>query len=401
MGDLKPGWKRVKFGDFVLNSTKATKDYEAEGFTRYIIGQHIPPDGGRVTTSNPVGDAEFGSRIRTIIRTGDIICTTRGPNLKVAVATFDCLSAHTNFVMRPRDRNELLPGVLEAIVRSDGFQDHLRKHFRGSTNLFVNWSDAAQYEFALPPIDEQRRLAAMLQRSDDVLNAHRECLAASHALYDAALGHFFLRRVRGPGISPHDWATAGWSCLPLERVADPGAPISYGVVQPGDSVAGGVPTATSNNLNIGFDRNIHLTHGDIERQYARSRIRGGDVLVTVKGFGTGNIAVVPSWFSGNITRDVARVRLSDQVDAAFFVHLWKCRAFERYWRGVSVGTTRPELSIGKLREMLIPWPDRQVRERLVDVLGMTAGAADRAAQRLSDANALHRSLLMRALSGEA
>lgn len=76
---LKPGWKWVKFADVIINSTKATKDYEADGFTRYIIGKHIPQD-GRITEWNPVGDGEFGLRIRTKVSAGDVICTTRGLN---------------------------------------------------------------------------------------------------------------------------------------------------------------------------------------------------------------------------------------------------------------------------------------------------------------------------------
>lgn len=48
MRKLKPGWKRVMLGDVVLNSTVATRDYEADGFAKYIIGKHIPEDGGKI-----------------------------------------------------------------------------------------------------------------------------------------------------------------------------------------------------------------------------------------------------------------------------------------------------------------------------------------------------------------
>lgn len=102
MAERKKSWQRVKLGDVVTDSTAATKDYEADGFSRYIIGKHIPED-GRISEWSPVGDGDFGSRIRTIVRAGDVICTTRGPKLRVAVATFDCLSAHTNFILRPLD----------------------------------------------------------------------------------------------------------------------------------------------------------------------------------------------------------------------------------------------------------------------------------------------------------
>jgi type I restriction enzyme S subunit len=190
-GMFKPGWRRVTLGEVAINSTVATKDYEADGYTRYIIGKHIPEDGGRVTSWNPVGDAEFGSRIRTIVRAGDVICTTRGPKLKVAVAGFACLSAHTNFILRPKDSTTLLPGILDAVVRSEGFQEHLRKHFRGSTNLFVNWSDAARYELSLPPMEEQRRIAALLAAHSHLIESYNS-LIDSISVTRRALGKQFF-----------------------------------------------------------------------------------------------------------------------------------------------------------------------------------------------------------------
>jgi type I restriction enzyme S subunit len=154
---------RVKFGDVAINSTTVSADPEAEGFDRYIIGKHIPEDADRIETWGPVGDSDFGPRIRTIFQPGDVICTTRGPKLKVARVDFKGLGAHTNFYLRTADPEVLLQPYLEAVVRSNGFQQHLVNNFRGSVNLFVNWSDAAKYEFALPPLEEQRRIAELLQ----------------------------------------------------------------------------------------------------------------------------------------------------------------------------------------------------------------------------------------------
>jgi hypothetical protein len=102
----KQHWKRVALGEVADNSTAATKDPFGDGYTRYVIGKHIPTDSSKITTWNEVGDGEFGSRIRTMFRAGDIICTTRGPNLRVAVPDFDGLCAHTNFILRTKDTCE-------------------------------------------------------------------------------------------------------------------------------------------------------------------------------------------------------------------------------------------------------------------------------------------------------
>ena len=170
----KDGWTKVTLGEVATNSTVATQAPEEDGFDRYIIGKHIPGDGSSITIWNEVGDGEFGSRIRTIVKEGDVVCTTRGPKIRVSVATFDCLSAHTNFILRTKDSRTFMQELLQLIASSDAFYEHLRRNFRGSTNLFVNWSDAAQFEFMLPPIQEQARIV-------EVFDAHR---AAYEGLQD-------------------------------------------------------------------------------------------------------------------------------------------------------------------------------------------------------------------------
>jgi len=172
------GWSHIRFGDVVLNSTAVSRDPSGEGFTRYIIGKHINENQPKVESWGDVGDPDFGPRIRTIFLPGDIICTTRGPKLKVATVDFRGLGAHTNFVLRTRDPEVLLQAYLEAIVRSASFQQHLAKHFRGSVNLFVNWSDAALYEFDLPPLAEQQRIASGVSSSAHLQESYRVLLRA-------------------------------------------------------------------------------------------------------------------------------------------------------------------------------------------------------------------------------
>src|SRR5215467_2939451 len=118
MADLLKLGRRVALGDVAVNSTAVSLDPVSEGFERYIIGEHIPAGGDRVQEWGTVGDSGFGPRIRTIFQPKDVICTTRGPNLKVVRVDFKGLCAHTNFVLRTSDPSELLQPYLEAVARS-------------------------------------------------------------------------------------------------------------------------------------------------------------------------------------------------------------------------------------------------------------------------------------------
>lgn len=267
----------VALGDVAINSTVATQTPETDGFTRYIIGKHIPGNGSKITKWNEVGDGEFGSRIRTIIKSGDIVCTTRGPKLRVAVATFDCLSAHTNFILRTINPDILLQEYLQAIVFSDEFHRHLRRNFRGSTNLFVNWSDAAKFEFTLPPIEEQRRIVDILSAGLSLQYLLQELAASTFA----TLTSFIESRLRGLHLGSlarnervgryHE----SWELVPLKDLLEMS---QYGLSEVAVD-QGRYPMLRMMNLENGYAVENDIVYIDLDdREFERYRLHAGDVL---------------------------------------------------------------------------------------------------------------------------
>lgn len=395
MSELKPGWRRVKFGEVVQLNRETCKEPAAEGIERYIGLEHIEPGEIRVRSW---GDVSDGTTFTNRVRPGQVLFgKRRAYQRKVAVADFDAICSGDIYVFESADPSRLLPEILPFICQTDAFFDHAVGTSAGSLSPRTNWSSLADYELALPPAEEQLPVIKMLRAASASVERVRAAQEAAEQAYRVASSVLFTRKLPTKGVGPEHWAPLAWDLPQLEGLVEPDAPISYGIVQVGDSVAGGVPTVTSNNLNIGFRKGIHYTSPVIEASYVRSRIRGKDILVTVKGFGTGNIGIVPDFFAGNINRDVARIRIPDVEDARFFVHLWRSPSFDRFWHTVSVGTTRPELSIGKLRAMRIPWPLRDVRECVARDLDMLERASVTLADRHVHAQAMLGSLIRRTL----
>jgi type I restriction enzyme S subunit len=146
-----------------------------------------------------------------------------------------------------------------------------------------------------------------------------------------------------------------WDDLQLEEIADDGAPICYGIVQVGSSVANGVPVLAIKNLNTDYATNVHRASVVIEQRYARSRIRPGDILISVKGT-TGRVGMVPPGFYGNISRDIARLRLKEKVVPHFCLQMLQSHLMQRRLTVAVVGTTRMELSIATLKQVRSPLP---------------------------------------------
>lgn len=101
----------------------------------------------------------------------------------------------------------------------------------------------------------------------------------------------------------------GWATEQLGNLVDPVHTISYGVLVPGSDVPDGIPFVRAQDLALArhADRPNKTISPDIERPYARTRLRGGEILLCVVG-SIGKLGVVPpSWAGANIARAVARI----------------------------------------------------------------------------------------------
>jgi type I restriction enzyme S subunit len=174
------------------------------------------------------------------------------------------------------------------------------------------------------------------------------------------------------GVIPEEWEAAA-----VADLVEPSAPICYGVVQVGPHTETGVPIVAIKFVKEIAHAPLHRTALHIELPYARSRPKGGDVLISIKGT-IGRVGIVPSGFQGNISRELARLRIKDDSCPEYIAHqLESDDTQERIMRSV-VGTTRLEFSIATLRKFPLPVPptlheQRAIAEALSDVDGLLGG----------------------------
>jgi type I restriction enzyme S subunit len=104
---------------------------------------------------------------------------------------------------------------------------------------------------------------------------------------------------------------------------------------------------------------------------------------------------------GNISRDLARLRFDPtKVDARFFAHLYRSLRYTEYVASRLVGSTRAELSIATLRDMLVPVPPIAEQVRIVEEMDALLRAQVALSNRALQASLLNRRIMHRALSQE-
>jgi type I restriction enzyme S subunit len=156
----------------------------------------------------------------------------------------------------------------------------------------------------------------------------------------------------------------GWSVQAVGDLVEAGAPICYGVVQVGQHTGAGVPIVAIKFVKEISTAPLHRTAPVLEKPYIRSRPTGGDVLISIKGT-IGRVGIVPAGFQGNISRELARLRVNRDTCPEFIAHQLEAGATQdRIMRSV-VGTTRLEFSIASLRQFQLPIPPTVTEQRAI------------------------------------
>ncbi|MCI0397748.1 MAG: restriction endonuclease subunit S [Chloroflexi bacterium] len=162
-------WPTVKLGDLVRNVRETSRDPLADGLERYVGLEHIEPENLHVKRWGWVAE---GTSFSQVFRQGQVLFgKRRAYQRKVAVAEWDGLCSSDILVFEPKD-DRLLPELLPFIVQSDGFFNHALGTSSGSLSPRTKWRDLAQYEFALPPLDEQRRIAEILWAANEAIERY-------------------------------------------------------------------------------------------------------------------------------------------------------------------------------------------------------------------------------------
>lgn len=155
----KTNWTQVKFGDVVRLNTDRITDPAAEGIERYVGLDHIEPEDLRIRRWGLVAE---GITFTNYFKPGQTLFgKRRAYQRKIAVADFEGVCSGDIYVFEPKD-DCLLPELLPFVCQTERFYEYAIGTSAGSLSPRTNWTQLAQYEFALPPLAEQSRMATLL-----------------------------------------------------------------------------------------------------------------------------------------------------------------------------------------------------------------------------------------------
>lgn len=137
---------------------------------RFVAMEHLEPRSLHVRSRRNVAD---GTTFTRRCRPGQVLFGKRQAyQRKVAVAEFEAVVSGDIYVLAPKDTQRLLPELLPFLGLSERFFQHAVGTSAGSLSPRTHWSSLARFEFALPPLDQQRRIAETLWAVDEANEAN-------------------------------------------------------------------------------------------------------------------------------------------------------------------------------------------------------------------------------------
>lgn len=159
----------------------------------------------------------------------------------------------------------------------------------------------------------------------------------------------------------------GWLWVRFDELIHPMKPIAYGVLVPGPDVERGVPFVRIADLSLTApSARPEKTIGvEVDAQFSRTRLEGGEILMGVVG-SIGKLGVAPpTWAGANIARAICRIVPANMELQNFLLLLLQSDFMQRNFAGDTRTLAQPTLNVGLIRQALTPVPPLAEMKRIV------------------------------------
>jgi len=310
-----------------------------------------------------------------MLREGDLLVSTANswnlvgkccwvPPLKYAAAAGGFIAALRG------DQSKVDPRYLYHWFNSPDTQSDARNCGRQTTNISnMDIGRCLALKIPVPPLPEQRRITAILDKADALRAKRSEAIAK----LDQLLQSVFLEMFGDPVTNPKQWpvATVG-NCCEKVTVGIVVRPASY-------YVESGVPAIRS--LNIGVNRIVgddfvYFSEKDNFGPLKKTMLRTGDV-VAVRSGQPGKAAVISPEFDGANAIDVLIARTERSVLLPeFLAYFMNSSAGKKLVLKEQRGQVQKHLNVKQLSEAEIPLPPLKEQKRFI-IFARAAGELEK------------------------
>lgn len=355
-------------------SVKDFKSIELSG-TRDTISQ----DGLKNSASN-------------LIPSGTVIVPTRMSVGKAAISTVDLAINQDLKALLPKgkiDTRYLLHVLLASSAK-------LERYATGATVKGITLDVLRELEIPLPPLPEQRRIAAILDQADALRRLRRQSLSRLSELGQA----IFFEMFGDPATNPK-----GFRMRPLRDVASKFSDGPFGSnLKSAHYVDDGVRVIRLQNIGVNefVDNDRAYIAPEHFASLRKHECLPGDILVGTLGDPNLRACIQPEWLGQALNKaDCVQIRVDDKVASNEYVcALLNIPSVEKMAHSLVLGQTRARISMGRLRDLHVPIAPKEMQDQFASVIAKQRSKIQLAEEAARSTETLFASLQNRAFRGE-
>jgi type I restriction enzyme S subunit len=299
----------------------------------------------------------------------DTVCLSRTASVGYVVVMGRSMATSQDFVNWVCSER-LDPNFLKYLLIAEG--ENLLRFASGAVHNTIYFPEVKAFHICHPSLTEQQRIVRILDEALDGIatakaNAEKN-LENARAVFESHLESIFER------------CRESWTEKRLEELVTEDCTLSYGIVQPGHDQPGGLPVVRPTDLTTKFIEldGLKRIEPKLANAYARTTLRGGELLLCVRG-STGMVSIaLPELAGANVTRGIVPIRFDARyINQQFGYYALMSSQVQGQIREKTYGAALMQINIRDLRNVTISYPSIKEQSSIVRNLNALAEETDR------------------------
>jgi type I restriction enzyme S subunit len=384
------GWLTAPLADVAAIERKSILPEDIEPGTTYLGLEDLDGDRGIVSTQT-VAKGDLASN-KFLFGPNHILYGKLRPYLRKIVRPDFKGICSTDIL--PIQARAIEKGYLYHYLRHPRMLDYAVARSEGANLPRLSPAELENWPIHFPPDRvEQKRIAHILDKASTMLGKRRTATSLAGGFLQSA----FVALLRQQNARDRGVDTA-----PLSRYMTFMTSGSRGWAEHYAEDGKRFIRSLDVQMNSIDDTEPCYVNPPVGPEAERTRVKDGDVLVTITGSRVGRVAFVPPGFGeAYVSQHVAIVRLNPEIRPRFVsMYLSLPDGGQLQIRRAQYGQTKPGLSLDQIRKFAIPRVSLAVQDRFCDIWDKHEATQRRLNEACVEAGNLFNSLVQRAFRGE-
>jgi type I restriction enzyme S subunit len=278
------------------------------------------------------------------------------------------------------------------LLRGTIFQNFILNVGDRAAQAGFNKGDLEEFEFSLPPLEQQKKIAAILDAAD----TYRQKTKALITKYDELTQSLFLDMFGNVKDNPHNFNIVSLNDI-CTKITDG----EHGTVERLNTGKLYLMARNIRDNYIDLNNVSYISDKDHQRIYKRCGAEKGDLLLVCVGATIGRTCITPEMEDFSLARSVALLKPKKEIIDSFFLYSVLSSNYLQEvikWSGNS--SAQAGLYTGKIKKLEIFLPPIILQNQFADSVKAIEAQKAQAQASLAQAEDLFNSLLQRAFKGE-